>query len=159
MKNVFKMRSRSASETKKIAHKLGRLLRAGDVVALNGELGAGKTTFVKGVAKALGVRSESEVSSPTFVIIHEYAACLPVYHLDWYRLKNVAGADRELAEECFDGRAVALIEWPERGKDVLPKQRIEVYLSHSRRGDRPVAPTTRVIEIWAIGKKYENLRI
>ena len=131
MKTVLKLQSRSAAETKKIAGRLGAGLRPGDVVTLSGELGAGKTTFAKGLAKALGVRSEKEVSSPTFVIIHEYEGRLPVYHLDWYRLERVEGADRQLAEECFDGKAVTLIEWPERGKEILPDKRIDVKISHA----------------------------
>lgn len=125
-----KFQSRSAAETKKIAHALGRSLKKGDVVALSGELGAGKTTFVKGLAKALGVRSERDVVSPTFVIIHEYKGRVPVYHLDWYRLERVEGADRELAEECIYGQGVTLVEWPERGREILPKKKIEIKLSH-----------------------------
>ena len=152
MKQVFKMKTNSPAETKKLARELGRNLRAGDVLALRGELGAGKTTFAKGVAKALGVRSEAEVSSPTFVIIHEYEARVPIYHLDWYRLKTVEGSDREFAEECFQAPGVTFVEWPERGTDVLPKQRIEVCLSHA--GGR-----SRTIRIHALGKKYENFGI
>ena len=148
--NLLKKRSRSAAETKKIARELGRRLDAGDVVALRGELGAGKTTFAKGLAKALGVSSEKEVSSPTFVVIHEYAARLPLYHLDWYRLKRVEGADRELAEECFSGKGVTLVEWPERGARVLPAERIEVRLSHA-------GATVRAIEIRGVGRKYSGL--
>ena len=156
-RKIFKIKSRSPAETKKIAGRLGRRLGPGDVVTLQGELGAGKTTFAKGLAKALGVRSENEVSSPTFVIIHEYEARhqiaggqarMPIYHLDWYRLVHVEGADRELAEECLDGRAVTFIEWPERGKELLPDRRIEVHLAHA--GD-----STREIEIRALGKKLE----
>ncbi len=148
--NLLKFQSHSASETKKIARDLGRRLNSGDVVALRGELGAGKTTFAKGLAKALGVRSENEVASPTFVVIHEYEGRLPLYHLDWYRLKKVEGADRNLAEECFAGGGVTLVEWPERGTKLLPKQRIEVNLLHA-------GANARAIEIKGIGKKYESL--
>lgn len=149
MKRV-KKKSRSASQTKAIARALASGLRAGDVVTLSGELGAGKTTFAKGLVKALGARSEREVSSPTFVIIHEYNARVPVYHLDWYRLERVEGADRELAQECFDGGGVTLVEWPERGRGVLPAQRLEVRLSHG-------GGSLRHIELRAKGKKYEGL--
>ncbi len=118
-------------------------------MALSGELGAGKTTFVKGVAKGLGVRSEKEVASPTFVLIHEYKGKFPVYHLDWYRLPAVEGPDELLAQECFEGAGVTLVEWPERGKDLLPKKRIEVYLSHRAAS----TPTHRLIRIQFYGKK------
>lgn len=157
---TLKKQSHSAAETKRIARSLARNLGAGDVVALSGELGSGKTTFAKGLAKALGVRSEREVSSPTFVIIHEYSARLPVFHLDWYRLERVEDADRDLAEECFEARGVTLVEWPERGKDVLPSERIEVRLSHGRRGSaRPCGLKTRTIEIRALGKKHKDLKV
>lgn len=138
--NTLKKRSSSASETKKIARELARKLGPGDVVTLRGELGAGKTTFAKGLAKGLGVRSEKEVSSPTFVIIHEYEGRLPLYHLDWYRLERVAGADREMAEECFSGEGVTLVEWPERGKALLPRHHFDVHLRHA-------GATSRTIEI------------
>jgi len=136
--NVLKIKSRSAAQTKKIARDLGKKLEAGDVVTLQGELGAGKTTFVKGLAKALGVRSEKEVSSPTFVVIHEYSGRLPLYHLDWYRLEYVKGADREMAEECFSGKGVTLVEWPERGKALLPRKRCEVHLRHAGASSRNI---------------------
>ena len=139
-KNVLKFKSTSPAQTKKIARDLGRKLGAGDVVTLRGELGAGKTTFSKGLAKALGVGSEKEVSSPTFVIIHEYTGRLPLYHLDWYRLESVRGADREMAEECFSGEGVTLVEWPERGAEVLPKKRMDVKIVHA-------GGTLRTIEV------------
>jgi tRNA threonylcarbamoyladenosine biosynthesis protein TsaE len=144
------MRTRSAVETKQLARCLGRRLGAGDVVTLRGELGSGKTTFAKGLARSLGVHSEREVSSPTFVVIHEYEGRLPVFHLDWYRLARVGGADRRLAEECLAADGVTLIEWPERGADLLPPDRIDVRLRHA-------GGSTRSIEIRARGRKYENL--
>ena len=126
----MKFLSHSAAETRKIGEKIGRSLRSGDVVALSGELGAGKTTLVKGIAKGLGVPSGEEVSSPTFVLIHEYQGREKIYHLDWYRLKKVEGEDRFLAEECFAGDAVTLVEWPERAKNLLPRKHLEVRLKH-----------------------------
>ena len=132
--------SHSAVETKKIGRELAGHLKAGDVVALYGELGAGKTTLVKGIAIGLGVKSQAEVLSPTFTVIHEYKGRLTIYHLDWYRLKKVAGVDEALAGECFDSKGVTLVEWPERGESLLPKSALRVYVRH--RG-----PTTRLVEI------------
>lgn len=149
MKN-FNVESRSAVETKKIGEFLGRLLRGGDVVALLGELGAGKTTFVKGVARGLEVLgAEERVTSPTFAIVNEYQGrSAKIYHLDWYRLKSVRGEDRHFASECFIGGGISLIEWAERGKGVLPKERLEISFCHA-------APRRRKIRIRAVGKKYE----
>lgn len=126
--------SRSATETKKVGRMLGKYLLPGTVVALRGELGSGKTTLVKGIARGLGVVSEKIVSSPTFVLIHEYEGRVKVYHLDWYRLRSVKGPDEALAEECFTPRAVTLVEWPERGKFLIPSKAIKIKLSH--RGPR-----------------------
>jgi tRNA threonylcarbamoyladenosine biosynthesis protein TsaE len=122
--------SRSAAETRKIGRILGKHLLPGTVVALKGKLGSGKTTMVKGIAKGLGVASEKIVSSPTFVLIHEYEGRGKVYHLDWYRLRSVQGPDEALAEECFTSRAVTLVEWPERSRFLIPREAIKVRLSY-----------------------------
>ncbi len=140
--------SNSPSETKKIGGGIGRLLRENDVVALEGDLGSGKTTLVKGIAKGLGVSSEREVASPSFILIHEYQARKKIYHIDWYRLKSVQGMDALLAEECFRSQGVALVEWADRGKTILPSERILIRLKH--RG-----PVTRAITVSAKGQKYE----
>ena len=144
---ILKIMTRSAAQTKKVGQAMGRLLRPKDVVALRGELGAGKTTLVKGIAKGLGVRSENEVASPTFVLIHEYRGRCPIYHLDWYRLDRVEGPDAALAQECFEAEAVTLVEWPQRPNAVLPKERTEVKISH--RG-----PSSRSIEIRARDDRF-----
>ncbi len=132
--------SRSKTETASLGRTFARTLIAGDVVALYGELGAGKTTFVKGVAEGLGVRGAQTVSSPTFVVIHEYSGKVKIYHLDWYRLKKISGVDASLAEECFYSDGITLVEWPERGEQLLPKKHIKVRLTHQN-------PTTRLIEV------------
>lgn len=125
------MISHNASETKAIGYSLAKFLKAGDVVTLQGPLGAGKTTLVKGLARGLGVRSEKNVSSPTFVLAHEYKGRLPIFHLDWYRLRKVAGSDADTAEECFLSGGVTIVEWPERGKDLIPKSAFCLTLSHA----------------------------
>jgi tRNA threonylcarbamoyladenosine biosynthesis protein TsaE len=101
-------------ETRDLGRRLGRVLEAGDVIALEGDLGAGKTELVKGIAEALGVTSG--VHSPTFVLHHRYQGRLPIEHYDLYRLEGMAWVDTGLDEPAPD--AVTVIEWPERA-DVL----------------------------------------
>lgn len=126
----LKIISPSAGSTKAIGRSIGRSLLAGHVVCLSGELGAGKTTLVKGIAEGLGAKS-SDVGSPTFVLTHEYKGREKIYHLDWYRLDRLEGDDAAEAAERLNDAAVSLVEWPERGKTVLPKQRIEILLKHA----------------------------
>ena len=127
-------KSASADETKKLGEGIGRLLKPGAVVALTGELGAGKTTMVKGIAKGLGVRDENKVSSPTFVLIHEYEGRAKIFHIDWYRLAAVQGADEESALECFERPdAVTIVEWPERAPHLLPESALRVTITHSEK--------------------------
>ena len=126
---VLAMETLSASpeETESIAARLAAGLRVGDVVAVSGELGAGKTTFVRGAARALGVHEP--VSSPTFTIGHRYAAAIPVAHLDLYRLAASGAEEWGDLEPYFDG-TIAFVEWPENGDSWLPKARVTVTLSH-----------------------------
>jgi tRNA threonylcarbamoyladenosine biosynthesis protein TsaE len=117
----------SAAETEALGARLAGRLRAGDVVAVSGELGAGKTTFVRGAARALGV--SSPISSPTFTIGHRYAAPVPVAHLDLYRLSGIEAEEWGDLEPYFDG-SIAFVEWPEHGASWLPAPRVAVTLSH-----------------------------
>ncbi|WP_273369224.1 tRNA (adenosine(37)-N6)-threonylcarbamoyltransferase complex ATPase subunit type 1 TsaE [Alicyclobacillus herbarius] len=123
MVDAMSFTTRSAEETKKLGGILGRLLKPGDVVLLSGDLGAGKTTFAKGVAEGLGI--DSEVASPTFTLIAEYEdGRIPFVHMDLYRLyEEGAPVDEELAAIGFDdyleGRAAVLIEWPQAVMDEL----------------------------------------
>jgi tRNA threonylcarbamoyladenosine biosynthesis protein TsaE len=115
----------SPEETAALAARLAVRLRAGDVVAVSGELGAGKTTFVRGAARALGVLEP--VSSPTFTIGHRYEAPVPVAHLDLYRLAGIDPEEWADLEPYFDD-AVCFVEWPEPGAGVLPAPRLVVEL-------------------------------
>jgi tRNA threonylcarbamoyladenosine biosynthesis protein TsaE len=117
----------SPEETEALAARLAGQLRAGDVVAVSGELGAGKTTFVRGAARALGVREP--VSSPTFTIGHRYDAPVPVAHLDLYRLAGIDPEEWGDLEPYFD-RTVAFVEWPEHAQGGLPAARVRVTLEH-----------------------------
>ncbi|HEX3805885.1 MAG TPA: tRNA (adenosine(37)-N6)-threonylcarbamoyltransferase complex ATPase subunit type 1 TsaE [Gaiellaceae bacterium] len=125
----------SPAETEALAADLARSLRAGDVVAVSGELGAGKTTFVRGAARALGVTGP--VSSPTFTIGHRYEAPIPVAHLDLYRIAGLDPEEWGDLEPYFDG-TVAFVEWPEHGGDWLPRARSVVRLGHVDESHRSV---------------------
>ncbi len=128
----------SPDETEALAAELAATLRAGDVVAVSGELGAGKTTFVRGAARALGVREP--VSSPTFTIGHRYDADTPVAHLDLYRLDGIDAEEWGDLEPYFDG-TVVFVEWPEHGGALLPTPRVVVTLSHVDEQHRRVTIT------------------
>jgi tRNA threonylcarbamoyladenosine biosynthesis protein TsaE len=117
----------SPEETEALAARLAARLRPGDVVAVSGELGSGKTTFVRGAARALGVREP--VSSPTFTIGHRYEAPVPVAHLDLYRLAGIDPEEWADLEPYFDG-TIAFVEWPEHGGEWLPAARAGVTLTH-----------------------------
>ena len=117
----------SARETEALGARLARRLSAGDVVTVSGELGTGKTTFVRGAARALGV--VEPVSSPTFTIGHRYEGSPPVAHLDLYRISGLDSEEWGDLEPYFDG-TVAFVEWPEHGGDWLPRARAVVTLSH-----------------------------
>jgi tRNA threonylcarbamoyladenosine biosynthesis protein TsaE len=125
----------SPEETAALAADLAARLRAGDVVAVSGELGAGKTTFVRGAARALGVTDP--VSSPTFTLGHRYAAEPPVAHLDLYRLAGLSPEEWGDLEPYFDG-SVVFVEWPEHAGDWLPVPRAIVTLDHVDRSHRRV---------------------
>lgn len=125
----------SPDETEALAARLAERLSPGDVVTISGELGAGKTTFVRGAARALGVTGP--VSSPTFTIGHRYEAPTPVAHLDLYRIVGLDPEEWGDLEPYFDG-TVAFVEWPEHGGDWLPKARAVVTLGHVDESHRSV---------------------
>lgn len=114
-----KIKSRSVEETQAIAGKYAESVQPGDVICLKGNLGAGKTHFVKGFVKTFGIPS-GEVNSPTFTLINEYHGTLPVYHFDCYRLEIIEEALEIGAEEYFYGEGVCIVEWPERISKILP---------------------------------------
>jgi tRNA threonylcarbamoyladenosine biosynthesis protein TsaE len=123
MTRAAAFKSRSPEETRRLGERLGALLRPGDVVLLSGELGAGKTTFVQGIARGMGF--EGSVSSKSFVILGEYAGRATLYHADLYRLEDPEQVrDLALDEVCADG--VLVVEWPERAEYVLPQEHLLV---------------------------------
>jgi tRNA threonylcarbamoyladenosine biosynthesis protein TsaE len=125
----------SPAETEALAADLASRLRPGDLVAISGELGAGKTTFVRGAARALGV--EGVVSSPTFTVGHRYPAPVDVAHIDLYRTGGLDAEEWGDLEPYFDG-TIAFVEWPEHGSAWLPAPRAVVTLSHVDESHRRV---------------------
>jgi len=122
--------STSAAQTQSLGEELGKRLRAGDLVTLRGELGAGKTTFVQGLARALGI---SEITSPTFVLIIEHEGAIPLLHLDAYRLESLCfDAVRDAGVDEFLARtdAIKLVEWPQMIADFLPLPNFAVEIEH-----------------------------
>ena len=133
MKSVEIVISRSPDETQAVGERLGARLEAGSVVACIGELGAGKTCFLQGLARGLGV--ESVVTSPTFVLVNQYRGRLPVYHLDAYRPETLSELLEIGVEEMLHGNGVTLIEWAEKLLPLLPSHTITVTITGL--GDEP----------------------
>ena len=123
----MEIRSASPAETEAVAATLARELRVGDVVTVSGELGSGKTTFVRGACRALGVTVP--VTSPTFTVGHRYPAGPDVSHLDLFRFQGFSAAEWGDLEPYFDD-AICFVEWPEAAVGALPPVRVEVRLSH-----------------------------
>lgn len=136
---AVELESGSAEETEAIAARLAGGLRPGDVVLVSGELGAGKTTFVRGACRALGVTSR--VTSPTFTIGHRYAGRVGVSHLDLYRFRGLSAAEWGDLEPYFED-AIVFVEWPEAGIHALPAPRLHVRLHHVSGDARRVAVDT-----------------
>ena len=135
--------------TTALGRRLGELLFPGAVVALVGPLGAGKTHLVRAVVEGLGGDGR-RVSSPTFALIHEYPARLPVYHFDTYRLPDEAAFADLGVEEYFEGDGACLIEWADRVEGVLPAEHLRVTIA-------PTGETARRFAIEGRGKQYEDI--
>ncbi|OGS36610.1 MAG: tRNA (adenosine(37)-N6)-threonylcarbamoyltransferase complex ATPase subunit type 1 TsaE [Elusimicrobia bacterium RIFOXYD12_FULL_66_9] len=132
---------RSEAETVALGEVLGRNLSPGDLILLFGELGAGKTTLVRGIARGVGFRGR--VSSPTFALAHVYRGNpLTLHHLDLYRLKDADTEELGLEELLADPRGAMVVEWPQAAGR-WPARRVEVRLSHERPGRRAVVTVKR----------------
>lgn len=147
---MFSTITNSPEETTRLGMQLGLLLKAGDIVCLQGELGAGKTCFAKGVAQGLGI--EDPVTSPTFTLVNEYHGTLTLYHLDVYRLNGPGEMDDLGYEEYFYGDGVALVEWAERVRDVLPAERLEIFINRGTESE-----VCREIKMNPLGDRYRLL--
>jgi tRNA threonylcarbamoyladenosine biosynthesis protein TsaE len=133
---VVELESSSPEETERIGAAIARELEPGDVVAVSGELGTGKTTLVRGAARALGI--ESPVTSPSYTIGHRYPGDPDVSHLDLYRFEGMSHAEWGDLERYFEG-AVVFVEWPEAGEAFLPPARLRARLRHHGEGHRLIS--------------------
>ncbi|WP_371320254.1 tRNA (adenosine(37)-N6)-threonylcarbamoyltransferase complex ATPase subunit type 1 TsaE [Chengkuizengella axinellae] len=147
LQNRYQFQALSESDTKRLATEMAKQTQAGIVITLDGDLGAGKTTFSQAFAKGIGITEI--VNSPTFVIIKEYEGeRLPLYHMDVYRL-SIEEADELGLEEYFYGNGVCLVEWSSKITELLPSNRLEIFISHL--GDQK-----REFEIIPRGELYIN---
>lgn len=136
----------SMEDTEQLAHALAPLLSPPDVLTLEGDLGAGKTTFTKALAVALGIKRT--VSSPTFTIMKQYEGRVPFNHLDVYRLEH---SEEDLGwEEIFDGDAISVVEWAHFIEEELPQERLEIRIN--RDGE-----TSRTVTLLPKGERFEKI--
>lgn len=136
-------------ETVDFGRQIGRLLKAGDVILLDGDLGAGKTTLTKGLAQGLDIKRP--VKSPTFTLIREYhKGRLPLYHMDMYRLEGTSSADELGLEEYFEGDGVSVVEWSQFIKGLLPEDYLRIKIKR-------IDDNRRSFEITGQGSHYDDL--
>jgi len=142
--------TKSTSETIRIGKEIGGFLLPGDVVALVGELGTGKTQFIKGLAAGVGVGKTNYVSSPSFTLINEYLGRIPFYHIDLFRLRSEKEAEELGLEEYFQGEGITAIEWADKIPSFLPEESLRISIHYTGKN-------TRSLEISSKGKRYEDL--
>jgi tRNA threonylcarbamoyladenosine biosynthesis protein TsaE len=142
--------STSARITMSLGRNLAKLVKGGEIIGLRGELGTGKTTFVRGFCEGIGVNQTAWVRSPTFTLINEYHGRLPVYHIDLYRIGRAEEIEALNLREYLYSDGVSLIEWIERLPPDEIDEYLEVTLAHNNGSKRQVAFT-------AHGKQYEEM--
>ena len=122
-------KSETPEETQALGEKLGKTLKQGDVIALIGDLGTGKTCMTQGIVRGVGIAADEIVSSPSYILINEYSGTIPIYHIDLYRLEN----SEEIAElglsEYVEGDGICIVEWAERMADALPDTCIKIHIT------------------------------
>jgi tRNA threonylcarbamoyladenosine biosynthesis protein TsaE len=144
------LQTKNTLETVRIGKSIGSLLQPGDVVALVGELGAGKTQCIKGLAAGVGVGKPTYVSSPSFTLINEYPGRAPFYHIDLFRLKSEKEAEELGLDEYFQGEGVTAIEWADKIPSLLPKEILWIHIHYT-------GQHIRSLKIVGRGKRYEEL--
>lgn len=134
----MKFESNSVEKTIAYGKEFAKGLKVGDVVCLEGDLGAGKTHFVKGIASYFEIDTE-KVNSPTFTLINEYSGRIPIYHFDCYRIKSEQEALEIGIEEYLYGEGVSIIEWPSKIKGLVPDGAIKIEINHQGESQRSIS--------------------
>lgn len=137
----------SAEQTQTFGQRLAASLAPGDVICLWGELGTGKTTLTQGICR--GLQSKETAVSPSYGLIHEYQGICDIYHLDLYRLDNSAQAEEIGITDYLYGQGISILEWPERIRDILPSQRLDIQITR-------LDQLTRKIEARTSGDKWND---
>jgi tRNA threonylcarbamoyladenosine biosynthesis protein TsaE len=146
---MMQIKINGLEETKGFGIKLGKLLNSGDILCLNGDLGAGKTTLTKSIGIGLGVTDY--ITSPTFALINEYEGRVPVYHFDVYRLENVEDLYDLGFDDYFYGKGISIIEWADKIEKLLPEERIVLDI------EKGEDENSRVINITGYGNSYSRV--
>jgi tRNA threonylcarbamoyladenosine biosynthesis protein TsaE len=144
------VQTRSTSETIRIGKRIGTLLKSGDIVVLVGELGAGKTQLIKGLAAGVGIGNPTYISSPSFTLINEYPGKIPFYHVDLFRLEREKEAEELGLEDYFQGGGITAIEWADKIPSLLPKEMFFIHIAYTGKN-------TRSIEMIGKGKRYQKI--
>jgi len=150
LKHKVVIQTKRVSETIRIGKTIGGYLLPGDVVALVGELGAGKTQFIKGLAAGAGIGNPTYISSPSFTLINEYPGKIPFYHVDLFRLERETEAEELGLEDYFQGEGITAIEWADKIPSLLPKEMLFIHIAYTGKN-------TRSIETIGKGKRFLNL--
>ena len=148
-------KTENPAETQTLGEKLGKTLKRGDVIALVGDLGTGKTCLTQGIARGVGIAPDEVVNSPSYILINEYNGEIPIYHIDLYRLEN----SEEIAElglsEYIEGDGICIIEWAERMSDLLPDTCIKIHITLA---DTDTSHNCEVRELTSQNSEDENIR-
>ena len=148
-------KTENPEETQTLGEKLGKTLKRGDVIALVGDLGTGKTCLTQGIARGIGIAPDEVVNSPSYILINEYNGAIPIYHIDLYRLEN----SEEIAElglsEYIEGDGICIIEWAERMSDLLPDTCIKIHITLA---DTNASHSSDVRELTSQHSEDENIR-
>jgi len=149
IKMMVEMVSPTPQHTERIGSVLGKMLEGGEIIALSGELGSGKTTLVRGIAHGMGFNRD-EIASPSFTLINEYDGPLPLFHIDLYRLEGERDLYEIGYEEYVGGNGAVVIEWADKVPQAVPKECLWITLKY-------LDDKRREIVMWAEGEKYDKL--